>query len=110
VDANRARAEITGSQADIAAALAAAPAHFAYPNGGPADFSDRDVAIVREAGFRTAVTSIEGVNRRGVDPYRILRHNVHEERYRAPFGHLSEALFFSETSGVLGWLRTRRAA
>ena len=110
VDADTAQAEIVGSQADIANAIDAAPAHFAYPNGGAADFGDRDVRIVREAGFATAVTSIEGTNRRGVDRYRILRHNVHEQRYRAPSGRLSRALFFSETSGLLGWLRTRRAA
>jgi peptidoglycan/xylan/chitin deacetylase (PgdA/CDA1 family) len=102
--------EIASSRDDLALQLRAAPAHFAYPNGGAADFGERDVAMVRAAGFRTAVTSIEGVNRRGVDPYRILRHNVHEQRYRAPSGRLSEALFLSETSGLLGWLRERRAA
>jgi peptidoglycan/xylan/chitin deacetylase (PgdA/CDA1 family) len=110
VDAHAARAEILGSQADIAEATDLPPAHFAYPNGGAGDFSERDVRIVREAGFATAVTSIEGTNRPGVDPYRILRHNVHENRYRSPSGRLSRALFFSETSGLLGWLRTRRAA
>jgi peptidoglycan/xylan/chitin deacetylase (PgdA/CDA1 family) len=110
VDAPLARAEIQGSRADILAATDVAPAHFAYPNGGAGDFGERDVRIVREAGFATAVTSIEGTNRPGVDPYRILRHNVFEDRYRAPTGRLSKALFFSETSGLLGWLRTRRAA
>lgn len=110
VDDDAARAEIQGSRNEIAARLGAAPAHFAYPNGSAADFGERDVRLVREAGFRTAVTSIEGINRRGTDPYRILRYNVHEARYRAPSGHLSQALFFSETSGLLGWLRSRRAA
>lgn len=109
-DAGTAAAEIAWSRNDIAAVTAAPPAHFAYPNGSAADFGERDVALVRAAGFRTAVTSIEGTNRRGVDPYRILRHNVHEARYRAPSGRLSKALFFSETSGLLGWLRARRAA
>ena len=75
-----------------------------------ADFGERDVRTVREAGFSTAVTTVEGTNRRNADPYRLLRHNVHEQRYRAPSGRLSPALFFSETSGLLGWLRLRRAA
>lgn len=110
VDARRARDEIRGSRGDIAERLDAPPAHFAYPNGGRGDFGDRDVALVRDAGFRTAVTSIEGVNRPGADRYRLLRHNVHEQRFRAPLGQLSRALFFSETSGLLGWLRERRAA
>ena len=109
-DAQTARHEILGSQTDIAAATHRFPAHFAYPNGSADDFSERDVRMVREAGFSTAVTTIEGTNRRGADPYRLLRHNVHERRYRSPSGRLSRALFFSETSGLLGWLRLRRAA
>ena len=109
-DAQTAHHEILGSQADIAAATHRMPAHFAYPNGSATDFSERDVRMVREAGFSTAVTTIEGTNRRGADPYRLLRHNVHERRYRAPSGRLSRALFFSETSGLLGWLRLRRSA
>ena len=109
-DAQTAHQEILGSQADITAATHHMPTHFAYPNGSAADFSERDVRMVREAGFSTAVTTIEGTNRRGADPYRLLRHNVHERRYRSPSGRLSRALFFSETSGLLGWLRLRRAA
>ncbi len=110
VDDDTAREEITGSRDRIAAELGAIPRHFAYPNGSRDDFGDRDVHLTREAGFATAVTSIEGVNRPGIDPHRLLRHNVHEDRYRAPLGHLSKALFFSETSGLLGWLRTRWVA
>jgi len=102
--------EIGLSSASIAAELGHAPRHFAYPNGGRDDFSDRDVRLVRDAGFATATTSIEGVNRPGADPYRLLRFNVHEERFQSPSGRLSKALFFSETSGMLGWLRGLRAA
>jgi peptidoglycan/xylan/chitin deacetylase (PgdA/CDA1 family) len=110
VDDDTARAEIMQSAARILGELATPPRHFAYPNGGAADFGDRDVQLVRDAGFATATTSIEGVNRPGTDPYRLLRHNVHEQRFLTPWGHLSKALFFSETSGLLGWLRNRRAA
>ena len=110
VDDASAHREIFESHARIAAETGAPPRHFAYPNGGAADFTERDVQLVREAGFATAATSIEGINRPGVDPFRLLRHNVHEERFLAPSGQLSEALFFSETSGLLGWLRTRRVA
>lgn len=110
VDAATARTEIVESHARIVAEVGSPPRHFAYPNGGREDFSERDVRLTKEAGFKTAVTSIEGINRHGVDPFRLLRHNVHEERYRAPTGRLSKALFFSETSGLLGWLRTWRMA
>ncbi len=102
--------EIGLSHASIVAALGSAPRHFAYPNGGREDFGERDVRLVRDAGFVTATTSIEGVNRPGADPFRLLRFNVHENRFRAPSGRLSKALFFSETSGMLGWLRELRTA
>lgn len=110
VDDATARSEVIGSYKDIVAGSGVAPRHFSYPNGGEGDFGERDIALVRSAGFSTAVTSIEGINRHDVDVLRIQRHNVHEERYQAPDGTLSEALFFSETSGLLGWLRARRAA
>ncbi|MDI9240377.1 polysaccharide deacetylase family protein [Lysobacter sp. LF1] len=110
LDEASASEEIGLSRASIAAELGAPPRHFAYPNGGATDFGERDVRLVREAGFETATTSIEGVNRPGADPYRLLRFNVHEDRFRAPSGRLSKALFFSETSGLLGWLRSLRMA
>lgn len=110
IDGATARVEITQSHQRIATELGSPPRHFAYPNGGPDDFSERDVRLARDAGFQTAVTTIEGVNRHGVDAFRLLRYNVHETRYRAPTGRLSEALFFSETSGLLGWLRSFRTA
>lgn len=108
IDDDAACAEITQSRDAIADAVAPAR-HFAYPNGDAQDFGERHVAMVRAAGFTTAVTTIEGVNRRGADPYRLRRHNVHELRFLSPFGAFSRALFFSETSGLLDWLRTRRA-
>lgn len=110
LDEAAASEEIGLSRASIEAELGTPPRHFAYPNGGHADFGERDVRLVREAGFETATTSIEGINRPGADPYRLLRFNVHEERFRSPSGHLSKALFFSETSGLLGWLRSLRVA
>ena len=110
IDEATAREEIVRSHARITDELGVQPLHFAYPNGGPDDFSERDVRLAKEAGFRTAATSIEGINRRGVDPYRLMRHNVYDARYRGPSGRLSKALFFSETSGLLGWLRSIRAA
>ena len=108
VDAAMARDEVVGSVEQIAAHTGTAARHFAYPNGSGADFGERDVRLVREAGFATATTTVEGVNRPGADPYRLLRHNIHECRFLSPFGTLSRALFCSETSGVLDWLRSWR--
>ena len=110
LDDHAAASEIMESHRAITQAIGRPPRHFAYPNGGPDDFGPRDVELVRRAGFATAATTIEGVNRAHVDPYRLRRFNVHETRFRAPTGKLSRALFFSETSGMLGWLRGLRAA
>ena len=110
VDDSTARHEIEDCTRDIERELGRRPRHFAYPNGTAQDFGDRDVDLVKRAGYATAATSIEGVNRPATNPYLLLRHNVHETRYRAPDGELSRALFFSETSGLLGMLRTRLAA
>lgn len=109
VDVDVARAEIEQSRDDVTRNVQA-PRHFAYPNGGVADFSERDVALIRDAGFATAVTTIEGVNRPGADPYRLHRYNIDEARFQSPLGSFSRALFFSETSGILAWLRSRRSA
>ncbi len=109
VDETTARDEIVESRERISRELGVPPRHFAYPNGGVGDFGDRDVQLARDAGFKTAATSIEGVNRLDTDPFQLLRYNVHEDRFRSPSGGLSEALFFSETSGLLGWLRAWRA-
>ena len=104
-----AREEVVRSRDEVGRHVAP-PRHFAYPNGSPQDFGERDVQLVRSAGFATAVSTIEGVNRPGADPYRLRRHNVHEQRFHSPLRQFSRALFFSETSGILDWLRTRRAA
>ncbi len=106
-DDRTAAAEIVGSRDRIAAELGEAPRHFAHPNGGPTDFLDRDVATVAGAGFVSAVTTIEGINQADTDRFRLLRFNVHEERFRAPTGIISRALFFSSTSGLVARARSR---
>lgn len=77
------------------------------PKCGPADFGGHDVATVVAAGFSSAVTTIEGINRPDTDRFRLLRFNVHEDRFLAPTGLQSRALFFSSTSGLVWWLRSR---
>ncbi len=105
-----AKDEIHGSHAHIRRELGVAPRHFAYPNGTLEDFGERDALLVREAGFVSAATTVEGVNRVDTDPYQLRRYNVHEARYRAPSGRLSKALFLSDTSGLLSWVKTRMRA
>lgn len=107
-DDDHAREEITVSTSVLRHGLGRQPRHFAYPNGRAEDFGQREIDLLRAAGYATAVTTIERLNRAGTDPYRIGRINANEARFRSPRGRLSKALFFSETSGLLGWLRQWR--
>jgi len=52
VDAEQARAEIAGSRADLGARLGTEPDWFAYPQGGPADYTPATEQAVRDAGYR----------------------------------------------------------
>ncbi|AWH92925.1 hypothetical protein A6035_12930 [Dietzia lutea] len=73
----------------ITAEVGAVPRHFAYPNGGPSDLLDPDVAAVADAGFVSAVTTSEGIHYADSDRFRLLRFNVHEERFCAQTGFVS---------------------
>jgi peptidoglycan/xylan/chitin deacetylase (PgdA/CDA1 family) len=54
----QARKEIFGGKEKLENFLGAGVDHFAYPFGGPGEFSQRDVGLVEEAGFSTAVTTV----------------------------------------------------
>ncbi|HLJ44832.1 MAG TPA: polysaccharide deacetylase family protein [Bryobacteraceae bacterium] len=70
-------AEVAGSKERIEVELGSTVLHFCYPNGHPEDFSGEVVEVVRESGFTTAVTGVQGINFSGADPYRLLR--LHQE-------------------------------
>ena len=67
------RSEIAGSRTRIEAALGQPVRHFCYPNGTPADYDQRTIDIVRELGFETAVTTIDGSNPPGCGLYELRR-------------------------------------
>lgn len=73
VSRDRAQAEIRESRAMIATACGHAPRAFAYPNGGPADYTEMVSGLVREAGFTCAVTTRFGVNTPQTPPYELRR-------------------------------------
>jgi peptidoglycan/xylan/chitin deacetylase (PgdA/CDA1 family) len=52
--------EIRVGRARLEAELGVAVDHFAYPFGGPADCGEREFAMVRESGFKTATTTCRG--------------------------------------------------
>ena len=65
-----ARREIVDSKAEIERELGVSIDCFAYPTGRPVDYDEAIKQMLREAGFRTAVTTRSGSNRRdrGVQP------------------------------------------
>jgi peptidoglycan/xylan/chitin deacetylase (PgdA/CDA1 family) len=61
-DTRELRDEIVGSKKRIEEELSLPVFHFCYPNGGADDINDAAVAVVRDANFRTAVTTEGGLN------------------------------------------------
>lgn len=71
---------------------------FSFPNGGPADFTPRDQRVLRETGYRAAVTQIGFVNDPGVDLFALRRVNIS----RSP----SVSYFKAEMTGTIAALQT----
>ena len=69
----RLEAEIIGSRKRLEKELGTAPPHFCYPNGSRADFSDWSGEIVREAGYRCALTTVRGPVLPGDDRFELRR-------------------------------------
>jgi peptidoglycan/xylan/chitin deacetylase (PgdA/CDA1 family) len=67
------RQEINGSKIAIEEALGTRVHAFAYPNGGPDDYDQTTVHLVREAGFTCAVTTRRGLNTPRTSPLELRR-------------------------------------
>jgi len=66
--------EIGAGREQLAQWIGSWPKTFAYPNGVPGqDFGEREVGLVRAAGFSGAFTTSRGTAPVGVDPFRIPR-------------------------------------
>jgi peptidoglycan/xylan/chitin deacetylase (PgdA/CDA1 family) len=65
-----AASKIVGSAEDVERLTGIPPRAFAYPNG---DFSERDVDLVRRAGYECGLTIEPGYNDARTDPYRLKR-------------------------------------
>jgi peptidoglycan/xylan/chitin deacetylase (PgdA/CDA1 family) len=66
----RAASEIADSAEDIARLTGVRPRAFAYPDGA---HCDRDVELVRQAGYECAITIVPGYNDARTDHYRLKR-------------------------------------
>ncbi len=62
------RQEILGSKLDLEKLLDIECSHFSYPNG---DYTEREIEIVKTAGFRSARTTDIGWNTQKTAPYRL---------------------------------------
>jgi peptidoglycan/xylan/chitin deacetylase (PgdA/CDA1 family) len=71
-----ARYELEASRATIEAELGEACTDFAYPNGTPADFTDRDKHLLRVLGYRGAATQVPGYNAPGRDTFELHRMHI----------------------------------
>jgi peptidoglycan/xylan/chitin deacetylase (PgdA/CDA1 family) len=60
--------EVQTSKGDLEVLLGRPCDHFAFPNG---DYGDRELELVRNAGYRSSRTTDVGWNGPGTDPYRL---------------------------------------
>ncbi len=58
---------------------------FSYPNGGTGDFNELTKALLKECGYRSAVTTVAGVNRANSDPYELKRLGMSRETNLSEF-------------------------
>lgn len=90
---DEARAEIEHSRGDLQRLIGTDTVHFSYPNSGAMHphFSDTVIGLVREAGYKSAVTSQGGPCRPGSDVFRLQRVGINRARSSpARFGTLLE--------------------
>lgn len=73
LSAGQALAELKGSKEIIEKKLGREVPAFAYPFGGPQDFSGQNAALLKKAGFKAAFTTISSVCRVDDDPLQIGR-------------------------------------
>ena len=77
----RQRAEICDGRDVLEAQLRRRVDLFAYPNGGPADYDETTVGVVRSAGFRLACTMRFAANDETVSPYELRRVSVYMDNF-----------------------------
>ena len=79
VDRERARREIADSKSTIEERLGVAVSGFAYPNGSPEDYTAETKDLLRQSGYRYAVTMSLGGNDETTDPFELRRGTPWEE-------------------------------
>ena len=86
LDEHSARSEIATSKSFLENLLGEPVPYFAYPNGKPdIDYTVRDAAIVRDAGFTAALSTAWGATRAGDDLFQLPRFTAWDAQ-RTAFG------------------------
>ncbi len=88
--------ELTQSKEIIESKINSPVLDFACPFGKSSDYDDGAGQLLRHCGYRTAVTTNEGVNVAGVNPYYLRRTQIGEERSLAMFVFKLSQLFLSD--------------
>ncbi len=73
IDEEGIRSELAESKREIEKQVGTPVTLFAYPNGSRADFDDRAKIVLKELGYRAAVTTIRGFNTSSEDPFELRR-------------------------------------
>jgi predicted ATP-grasp superfamily ATP-dependent carboligase/peptidoglycan/xylan/chitin deacetylase (PgdA/CDA1 family) len=89
--------EIVVSRTEVEALTGRHCDHFAYPNG---DYTEREIELVRSAGYRSARTIDVGWNGANADPYRLKVTGVADDA--------SVHRLAAQLSGAMGYLRYLR--
>jgi peptidoglycan/xylan/chitin deacetylase (PgdA/CDA1 family) len=102
IDLSQARWEIEESKRRIEATLGEPVKHFAYPNGRASDSSSEIEQVLRNIGFQTACTTIQGTNPVGHDPMALRRIDINDCGCLNPLAKFSAAMFDARMSGFFG--------
>lgn len=87
--------ELSESKSLIEKNLGVAVQHFAFPFGKPRDCGTTAAPELARLGFRTALTTIIGLNKAGADPFRLRRLVVGNDTSLAKFALQIQRLFFN---------------
>jgi peptidoglycan/xylan/chitin deacetylase (PgdA/CDA1 family) len=100
LDADSLDRELQESKRRLETELGEACELFAYPNGSPADFGEREKRALERAGYRAAFALSGRVNRGTPDLFALDRINIGRQ--------LDEATFEAAATGLLGLARRTR--
>lgn len=87
--------ELGDSKRALEQRIGSPTAHFAYPFGQPADCGTTALPFLVRNGYRSASTTVEGVNEPGDDLYQLRRSQVGNERRISMFAFRLNQLFLS---------------